>query len=630
MRTSVTTRRVSLPFLLIMAIMLTLAHAPDSADAVSGPIKGNTTCKALLGNASAYEIKVETSGIFNGAKWGPVTFKNVNARKTLMGFDSTVPVLGVFVKGGPTGGYFYDYRTSGTSSDTNMGTAGYGNGRNQISHVSLCWNEEPVIGQPGLTIEKKTNGEDADEPTGPSIPVGGLVTWTYEVKNTGNVPLTNVTVTDDKLAATAIVCRQDAPKNVIASLAVNATVTCTATGTATAGQYANVGTATDGVVSDTDPSHYFGTQAGLTIEKKTNGEDADVATGPSIPVGGLVTWTYEVKNTGNVPLTNITVTDDKLENDATAIVCQQAAPKNVIASLAVNATVTCTATGTATAGQYANVGTATDGVVSDTDPSHYFGTTPPPPPPPATFLVIDEDGIDNGPRYWSNSPASFTSSTIQTWSANDVNDDRPGLAQRLQLRWFASNVGQSFWFMTGSVGDEGWFAPKFIPSSWVNAGPTNDGLRNFLGNPTQPPLHNVGAGLGTGSNPEEHLDKIPHVIPLRAEGLWGLRGKTVCALVWDSDISINYDQGTPLGINGSLKSEKLGVVAFEVHDAVALIGFSSSTLPRVQVTVRDANEVCEGPLTLYGDAPEPQSSSVPMDVLPNDTSDNQNYAYVAR
>jgi hypothetical protein len=519
MRTSVTTRRVSLPFLLIMAIMLTLVHAPDSADAVSGPIKGNTTCKALLGNANAYEIKVETSGIVNGAEWGPVTFKDVNARKTLMGFDSTVGVHGVFVKGGSTGGYFYDYRdrASRTLSDTNMGTAGYGNGRSQISHVSLCWNEEPGIGQPALTIEKKTNGHDAD-----------------------------------------------------------------------------------------------------------------VAPGPSIPVGGLVTWTYEVRNTGNVPLTGITVTDNRIDNDAAAIVCRQAEPKNVIASLAVNAMVTCTATGTATAGQYTNVGTATAGDVSVNDPSHYFGTTSPPPPAPATFLVIDEDGIDNGPRYWSNSATSFTSSTIQTWSANNVNDDRPHLAQRLQLRWFASNVGTTFWFWTGSVGDEGWFAPKSIPTSWINAGPTGGGLRNFLGNPTQAFPHNVGPGLGTGSNPEQHLDKIPHVIPLRAEGLWGLRGKTVCALVWDSDISINYDQGTSLGINGSLKGEKLGVVAFEVHDVVALSGFSSSTLPRVQVTVRNANEVCEGSLTLYGNAPEPQSSSVPMDVLPNVTSDNRNYTYVTR
>ena len=244
---------------------------------------------------------------------------------------------------------------------------------------------------------------------------------------------------------------------------------------------------------------------------------------------------------------------------------------------------------------------------------------------PAVFLVIDEDGIDNGDRYWLNSATSFTSSTIKKWSTNDVNDDRPGLAQRLQLRWFADNVGKTFWFWTGQVGDEGWFAPKVIPPSWAAAGPTSDGLRNLLGNPTKPAPHDVGKGLGTGSDPEKLLDKIPYVAPLRAEGLYSLIGRTVCALVWDSDISINYGP-----LNGSLKGEKLGVVAFEVHDVVYLPGFSSSTLPRVQLTIRDANQVCVGPLTLFNDAPEPKASSVPMDIRPNNAADNNGYYYVTR
>ena len=249
----------------------------------------------------------------------------------------------------------------------------------------------------------------------------------------------------------------------------------------------------------------------------------------------------------------------------------------------------------------------------------------------ALWLVIDEDGIDNGPRYWPNSATSFTSSTIKTWSTKDVNDDRPGLAQRLPLRWFVDpvNVGQTFWFFTGQVGDEAWFAPKFIPQSWADAGPDfSDGLRNFLGDPTQPfatPKHLVGPGLGTGNDPEKLLDKIPHVIPLRAEGLFGLIGKTVCALVWDSDINVNYDKPKPEGINGVLKGEKLGVVAFEVLNVVYLSGWSSSTLPRVQLIIRDPNLVCLGTLGLYLTAPEPKSSSEPRDIRPNNPVDNAGY-----
>jgi len=235
------------------------------------------------------------------------------------------------------------------------------------------------------------------------------------------------------------------------------------------------------------------------------------------------------------------------------------------------------------------------------------------PPSDALFLVIDEDGIDNDKRYWENA-GPFTPSKIKQFTARDVNDDRPGLAQRAPLRYFQNNVGDSIWLWTGQVGDEGWFAPKTILQSWDNAGPTSDGLRNFLGNP-------VGPGLGTGSNPESLLDKIPNVIPLRAEGLYGLIGKTVCALVWDSDISINYDNP----INGSLKGEKLGVAAFEVLDVVYLGGFSSSTLPRVQIAIRDASTVCGGSLSLYLAAPRPSSSSVPMDIRPNDDVDDSGY-----
>ncbi|MGH2544967.1 MAG: DUF7507 domain-containing protein, partial [Ardenticatenaceae bacterium] len=111
-----------------------------------------------------------------------------------------------------------------------------------------------VVSAPAIDIEKATNGEDADSPTGPIIPVGDPVNWTYVVTNTGNVPLTNVVVTDDQ--GVAVSCPKDA-------LAVGESMICTASGTAEPGQYANVGTvmgdSPDGTkVTDDDPSHYFG------------------------------------------------------------------------------------------------------------------------------------------------------------------------------------------------------------------------------------------------------------------------------------------------------------------------------------------------------------------------------------
>ena len=129
------------------------------------------------------------------------------------------------------------------------------------------------------------------------------------------------------------------------------------------------------------------------------------------------------------------------------------------------------------------------------------------------------------------------------------------------------------------------------------------GLRNFVGLP-------VGDGLGSGDDPEALLDKILDVTPLRATGLKLLEGEKVCAVVYDSDISINYDP-----INGSLKGANLGTVAFEVLAVTQLDGFSDSSLPEVEIEILDADEVCED-LVLFEDAPELESSSEPFDVVP--------------
>ena len=92
-------------------------------------------------------------------------------------------------------------------------------------------------------------------------------------------------------------------------------MTCTADGTAEAGQYANVaavaavdtyGTA----VGDDDPDHYFGEDSSIAVVKFTNGEDANELFGPPIAVGDDVIWTYEVTNTGNAPISEVVLSDD--------------------------------------------------------------------------------------------------------------------------------------------------------------------------------------------------------------------------------------------------------------------------------------------------------------------------------
>ena len=114
---------------------------------------------------------------------------------------------------------------------------------------------------PEVQIVKSTNGQDANEAPGPTIAVGSPVTWTYVVTNTGAVPLTNVSVRDDRNVT--VTCPG-------VTLALAQSMTCTGSGVATAGQYRNVGTvtanSTAGQVTDTDASHYFGQAATVPTE----------------------------------------------------------------------------------------------------------------------------------------------------------------------------------------------------------------------------------------------------------------------------------------------------------------------------------------------------------------------------
>ena len=89
------------------------------------------------------------------------------------------------------------------------------------------------------------------------IQKGSPVTWTYIVSNVGNLPLTDVTVVDDRIGA--ITC----PAKTLAVFPDSAsTMTCTASGWAVRGQYVNTGTVSGaspfGPVTDSDDDFYWG------------------------------------------------------------------------------------------------------------------------------------------------------------------------------------------------------------------------------------------------------------------------------------------------------------------------------------------------------------------------------------
>ena len=281
--------------------------------------------------------------------------------------------------------------------------------------------------EPALTIEKATNGADADDTRGLDIPVGEVVTWTYEITNTGNTMLGDILVVDDRepdltctggqtfepgyasyasekfptLPVYASYPSDAYPSDEYSSgenpglgyssyssgavpgfdagslvLAPGETLNCTASGTSAAGPYENRGTVSatgpSGLeATDADASHYYGANPGLEITKSTNGEDAPTVPGPMLRVGDAVTWTYVVTNVGNEDAFGVTVTDD---DPAVTVSC----PSDLLAP---GDSMECAATGTAVAGQYQNIGTVTataadSTLLSASDLSHYEAIDP--------------------------------------------------------------------------------------------------------------------------------------------------------------------------------------------------------------------------------------------------------------
>jgi uncharacterized repeat protein (TIGR01451 family) len=234
-----------------------------------------------------------------------------------------------------------------------------------------------------IAIQKSTNGDDADVPTGPTIPVGDPVTWSYRVSNPSIVSLTNVEVVDADLPEGVTITRKPDESGDNDDLLEPGEIWLyEATGQAEVGQFSNLGTVSaldpsENVLTDNDTSHYVGTA--VELEKSTNGEDADEAPGPSIPVGDPVTWTYRVTNPSLANLTDVQVVDPDLPDDAT-ITRQPDEVGDDDDILEPGERWRYEATSTAQFGQFTNVGRVTardpdENLLSDSDTSHYVGTT---------------------------------------------------------------------------------------------------------------------------------------------------------------------------------------------------------------------------------------------------------------
>ena len=216
-------------------------------------------------------------------------------------------------------------------------------------HVGLS--AELVAATASIGLMKSADVESVDG-------AGDVITYTFVATNTGSLPLTDVTITDELPELSELSCDQPAP----AALAPAATLTCTATYTVTqadidAGMVANTATLTG-----TDPDGYPVEDSAQEEVPATHAPSISVAKTASVQtasaVGEVIKYTMVATNTGNVTLTDVKI-DDPLPGLAD-LACDEAAP----ATLAPGEQLTCEATYTVTAadlvaGEVSNTASAT-------------------------------------------------------------------------------------------------------------------------------------------------------------------------------------------------------------------------------------------------------------------------------
>ena len=206
----------------------------------------------------------------------------------------------------------------------NVATVTYDDEEKTSEVTTPVEDDNPVIDV--VKTATKINGIDIKE--GDKVKAGDKITYTITVKNTGNVTLENIVVTDDLEVSydennDGVGDTTVAPNGTIKTIAtlapngedtIEVIYTVEQTDVDNYDRIKNVATATvpDGP-SDEDDDETIPTDKTATIEvtktaTEINGND--IKAGDKVKAGDKITYTITVKNTGYVTLKNIVVTDE--------------------------------------------------------------------------------------------------------------------------------------------------------------------------------------------------------------------------------------------------------------------------------------------------------------------------------
>ena len=283
-------------------------------------------------NGTFQRIKgFQDAGVNNGATLNSVAIKP---------WDAAILVRPKGTGGGNTGG--------GNTGGGNTGGGNTGGG-----------NTGGGTPAPSLQTIVRANNLPTAKP-GPTIQVGSQVNWTYTVKNTGNTPLTNITVKGRQKLPTygnwQTLCT-------INAIPVGGSANCSSRTTATKGIYKTLlstsSLAGNQTANSSTIAFYNGeasttptpvSQFNLTVLANNRSTDKP---GPTLAIGQTVNWTYRVTNSGNQAINNVTVTEkQKIPTTGNwKTVC-------TFSSIPAGSSRSCSQSGKATSGTYKKLVTA--------------------------------------------------------------------------------------------------------------------------------------------------------------------------------------------------------------------------------------------------------------------------------
>lgn len=341
---------------------------------------------------------------FNITNIGNVPLGNITLADNT--YDVSGAVIPATLAPGESFVYYIGPITALLGQHTNIATAtAQYNNANYTDTNNANYNGIPDV-IPSISVVKQISGDnatwvDANVPPGISVVVGANVYYRFNVTNTGNAPLSNITLTDNTYDLSGAV--------IPVTLAPGESfVYYYGPVTALLGQHTNLATATgqynNVTYNDTDNANYNAvpvTIVSINVEKQISSDninwiDADVPPGLTVTVGSNVYYRFNVTNTGTVTLTNVTLTDNTY-----------ALSPILITSLAPGASVFYYfGPITAQLGQHTNIATATGQYnnipFNSTDNANYNGTQKPKPCP--SINVTKYVSSDNITWYDANSP----------------------------------------------------------------------------------------------------------------------------------------------------------------------------------------------------------------------------------